>query len=128
MFTAISSPVLPLAPTPQSRTDPTQTTTRAIEPAAASNVITPGTQFSVPPPDTTTRATALDNGPLRSSTPEDRARRQAASAGPQHLFEAVVQAKVPPAEPPVNASENPAVVTDPTRPVAEGHPMLRRPS
>jgi hypothetical protein len=125
MFTAISSPILPLAPTPQSRTDPTQTTTRAIEPATASNGITPGTQFSVHPPDTTTRATALDNGPLRSSTPEDRARRQAASAEPQHLFEAVVQAKTPATEPPVKAYEDPAVVTDPTRPVAVAHPKLR---
>ena len=122
MFTAISSPILPLAPTPQSRTDPTQITTRAVEPAAASNVITPGTAFSVQPPDTTTRATALDNGPLRNSTPEDRARRQAASAGSQHLFEAVVQAKPSPPEPPVKIYEDPAVVTDPAAPVAEAQP------
>ena len=103
MFTAISSPILPLAPTPPGRTEPTQTTTaapRTTKPVSASNAITPGAIFSVHPPDTTTRATALDNGPLRGSTPEDRARRMAATAEPRHLFEAVVKNETPPPEPP----------------------------
>lgn len=121
MFTAISSPILPLAPTPPGRTEPTQSTTaapRTSEPVSASNAITPGAVFSVHPPDTTTRATALDNGPLRGSTPEDRARRQAATAEPRHLFAAMVKDETPPTEPPEKvARETPAPLPETTEPV-----------
>lgn len=119
MFTAISSPILPLAPTPPSRTEPTQTTTtvpRGLGSAAVSNAITPGSVFAVHPPDTTTRATALDNGPLRSLAPKDRARRMAVIAEPQHVFEAIVKDESPAAKPPAKVYEETAAtaVTDPT--------------
>jgi hypothetical protein len=74
--------------------------------------------FSVHPPDTTTRATALDNGPLRGSTPEDRARRQAATAEPRHLFAALVKDETPPTEPPKEAArETAAPLPETTKPV-----------
>lgn len=131
MFTAISSPILPLAPTPPGRTEPAQTTT-AITPAitgtasAVSSPIPPGSVFSVHPPDTTTRATALDNGPLRSAAPEDRARRKAASAAPRHLFEAVIKEARAPIGPPAQIYEESAAIAvdDPAKPTAHAHPPL----
>ena len=126
MFTAISSPILPLAPTPPGRTEPIQTITaapRTSEPLSASNTITLGAVFSVHPLDTTTRATALDNGPLRGSIPEDRARRMAATAEPRHLFTAVVKDETPPTEPPKEVARETAAPLTETTKLAEATPL-----